>query len=151
MHGSSKFSQRGPGNVFFFLFFLSFLVINIFHRGPYGPPLRSNWTNGSNCISMAASTCILRKHSATCFFQGTLDPPPSGSAHGIAVQVCSYYLVYEAKICSYSLCCITGVKASDIYVFLYIWPEGKIFLSGIFLSPVNCTVLTRGILVVRGY
>ena len=24
----------------------SFLVINVFHRGPYGPPLRSNWAKG---------------------------------------------------------------------------------------------------------
>ena len=23
-----------------------FLVINIFHRGPYEPPFRSNWTQG---------------------------------------------------------------------------------------------------------
>ena len=35
--------------------------------------------------------------------------------------------------------------------FLYFRPEGLIFLAGIFLLPVNCTVITRGILVVRGY
>ena len=29
----------GPDNVFFF-------VKNVFHREPYGPPSRSNWTQG---------------------------------------------------------------------------------------------------------
>ena len=35
MGGSRKFDQGGP-DVFF--------VINVFHRGPYGSPLRSNYT-----------------------------------------------------------------------------------------------------------
>ena len=31
-----KIPLGGPGNFF--------LVINLFYRGPYGPPSRSNWT-----------------------------------------------------------------------------------------------------------
>ena len=34
-----NFRQGGPDNVMF-------LVINIFHRGSYKPPSRSNWTQG---------------------------------------------------------------------------------------------------------
>ena len=36
----------GPDIVSVLLFF----VINVFHRGPYGPPLRSIWTQKGECV-----------------------------------------------------------------------------------------------------
>ena len=42
MRGSRKF-RKGGG-----VLFSSFLAINEFHRGPYVPPSRSNWTRGTD-------------------------------------------------------------------------------------------------------
>ena len=63
--------------------FSPFLVINVFHVGPYEPPSRSNWTVGSNCFSRGSVPVFLRKSIATCDFPGVgvrtpylpLDPP----------------------------------------------------------------------------
>ena len=48
----------------------TFLFINVFHRGPCGPPPRSNWTLGSNCFSRGSVPVIIRKQTATCDFPG---------------------------------------------------------------------------------
>ena len=64
-----------------------FLVINIFHREPYGPPIGPE---GSNRFSMGggggsgALPLFLRKPIATCDFPGRSGPPiptPSESAN----------------------------------------------------------------------
>ena len=65
----------GPENIF---------VINISHRGPNGPPSRSNWTKGVQLLLEGSVPVFLRKHIATCDFQGgprPLYPRPSGSSH----------------------------------------------------------------------
>ena len=54
------------------------LVINIFHRGMYGPPPRSPIASQGGSVPV-----FLRKHIATCDFPGgSVAPAPlSGSAH----------------------------------------------------------------------
>ena len=63
----------GGGGMRLFFFFL---VINIFHRGPYGLPSWSNWTQGVR-IRFSKETF------PTCDFPGGPRPtvPPSGSTH----------------------------------------------------------------------
>ena len=55
-----------------------FLVISIFYRGPYRPPLRSNWTPlGPIFFSKGSLPVPLRKHIATCDFlrgSGQMQP-----------------------------------------------------------------------------
>ena len=65
------------------------LVINLFHRGPYGPPLRGNGHHGCHCISRAPGSILLfvGKYIETCNFSGggsgplvpPLDPPMRGT------------------------------------------------------------------------
>ena len=62
-----------------------FLVINVFHRGPYGPPLRSNWTLGPIASRGWSVLGFLRNHIANCVLLGGggSGPPvrPSVSTH----------------------------------------------------------------------
>ena len=74
-------------NVFVCLFFSH---QRVFHRGPNGPPSRSNWTwgggGGGGQVASRGRGCVpefLKKPIATCYFPGGAPPPsPIGSAHG---------------------------------------------------------------------
>ena len=63
-------------------FSVCFLIIK-FHRGPYEPPLRSNWTHGPIASQGRSVPVCLKKSIATCDFPAWgLDPLDfSGSAH----------------------------------------------------------------------
>ena len=50
--------------------FHHFLVVNVFHRGPYEPPFRSNWTPWSSRFLRGSVPEFLRKPIATCGFPG---------------------------------------------------------------------------------
>ena len=63
-----KLHQCGPDNVF--------LVINVFHRGPFRPPSRSNWIQRGPIVSRGVSVPeFLRKPIATCDFPRMLRTP----------------------------------------------------------------------------
>ena len=51
------------------------LVINkhAFHIGQYGPPSRSNWTQGSNCFWRESVPVFPRKPIATCNFRSVVE------------------------------------------------------------------------------
>ena len=63
----------------------SFLVINIFHRGPYEPPSRNKWTRGAHLLLEGVRTSIFKETYSHVIFQGggggSGPHSPSGSAH----------------------------------------------------------------------
>ena len=73
--------RGGPENFFLFL------VIIAFHKGPYGPPSRSNWTQKVQLLLKGFRTSISKETYCNLRFLGEgvltpcTPPPSSGSAH----------------------------------------------------------------------
>ena len=85
MRGSRKFWLCGGGGTLHFFCCCLFQSSNVFHRGSYGPPSRSIWTQGvqlllegvpyQNSQGILLSLVIFRR-------VRPLPPPFTGSAHG---------------------------------------------------------------------
>ena len=97
MKSQEAWQHTGSDNKVVFFVFCVFLVFKVFHREPYEPPWRSNWTLfGSNCFSRGVLASI-----ATCDFPCRVQtpcspppPPPSGSTQ-------LYYLIKQMMRINY--------------------------------------------------
>ena len=91
---------RGPDN--------AFLIINVFHRGSYGPHREAVGPLGSNCFSWVVRTIErLRLSIATCAFLGVRAPASAPSGSALEYSDCILHLnsVQSREMCKlWNLC-----------------------------------------------
>ena len=112
-------------------------IINVFHRGPYVPHSRSNWTPRGVQLLLEGDPYLYfyRKPLATCNFPGT--PTPSGSAHA-EKQTSVKKMVNQLRVGATDTCPFQGKKRKIILKRFNALPakkvigETKICLTNVF-------------------
>ena len=102
MHGTRKFHLT--------TFFSIVIKVNVFLRGLYGPPSRSNWTQGVQLLEKGSVTEFLRKPIATCDSAGRAAGPTSSSrsTHGFLAFISSH--LSGCILVSLPLCTMVTLK-----------------------------------------
>ena len=113
-HIMSRHAWTDPENSFMGVLTTGFLVVEVFHRGPYKPPLRSNLSKRvQNCLSRGSATLFQRKPFATLILQDGVPCPLYQRSRG-------------QKYCFYSVCarCVNVCSCNNLNVGSSFWTIG---------------------------